>query len=216
MDKPLNNNAHNSQPPTTKGADSSIGEKVTGVANVVHGAGEILRGRFMELADCGKGPGSEIAAEGRAEFERGSNKLGHSHKSATAPTTSTGDIRAHTGAAYDSKRADPYAATGVSTTDPSDTRRDADPGCTEKEAVPNTVDDGGYARPEYRDEKRPMPQTTSPGPPRSGGAQYDTEGQKTNVTFPMPQEKTSDTANYPDPTFKDGQREHSDTANVPE
>lgn len=169
----------------------------------------------MDLTDRGKGPGSDIAAEGMAEFERGTNKLGLSHKSATAPTASTGDTRAHTGAASDSSRAGPYATNGLSAAHPYDTRQDADPGRTEKEAVPTTVDGGGYARPEYRDEKRPMPRTTSPGPPRAGGAQYDTEGQKANVTFPMPQERTSDTANYPDPTSNGGQRYHFDTAGVP-
>lgn len=208
MDKPLDDN---SQPPTKKGADSSIGEKVAGVANVVHGAGEVLRGHLLNLTECGKGTGSDIAAEGKAEFERGSNKLGLSHKSTTAPTTSTGDNPAHTGAASDSER----AATGVSTTDP-DARRDADPGRrTESEIVPTTVDDGGSARPEQNDEKRPMPRTASPGPPRAGGAQYDTEkGQKNTGTSPRSQEKNGDTAKDPYSawdTFKGGQRERSDT-----
>jgi len=211
MDKSLDNNTHNSQPPTKQGA-GSLGEKVAGVANVVHGSGEIVRGHVLDLTECGRGTGSEIAAAGKAEFGRGSNRLGLSHKSAPAPTTSSGGNRAHTGAAPDSERAGPYAAAGVSTAAASDTRRAADPRHrTEKETVPTIVNDGGSARPEY--EQRPTPQTTSPDPLRAGGAQYDTEeGQKTNGTFPRSQEKTSDTANDTDPTAQVGQREKSNAA----
>ncbi|KAF8257711.1 hypothetical protein EI94DRAFT_1757198 [Lactarius quietus] len=205
MDKSLNDNTHNFQQPTKKVADSSIGERVAGVANVVHGAGEVLRGTVLDLTDCRKGTGKDIVAEGKAEFERGSNKLGFAHKLATTST----------GAASDTERAGPYNTTGVSTMDASDTRRDADPGRrTEKGTVPTTMD-GGSARPEYTDEKRPTPQATSPGPqaPRAEGAQYTEEGHKTSGTA---QERTSDdTANEQDPTSA-GPREHSDGANVPD
>jgi hypothetical protein len=168
----------------------------------------------LDLTECGKGTGSEIAAAGMAEFERGSNRLGLSHKYAPAPTTPSGGNRAHTGAAPDSERAGPYAATGVSTAAVSGTKQDADPGRrTERETVPTTVDNGGTARPEYRDEKQPMPQTTSPDPLRAEDAQYDTVvGQKTTGTPPYSQEKTSDTANEADPTARDGQRDNSVTA----
>lgn len=179
------------------------------------GSGEIVRGHVLDLTECGKGTGSEIAAAGKAEFERGSNRLGLSHKSALAPT-SPGDNRAHwhAGAVPDSERAGPYAATGASTAAASDTRRDADPvRRTEKEAVPNTVEDGGTARPEYRDEKRPTPQTISPGPLRAEDAQYDTvEGRKTNGTLPNSQEKTGDTANEADPNALGSQWENFVTA----
>lgn len=189
-------------------ADSSIGETVAGVANVVHGAGEVIRGRLLDLTDCGKGTGKNIAAEGKAEFERGSNKIGLAHKLAAAPST-------HTGAAADSESAGPHTATGVSTSDP---RRDTDPGHhTEKETVPPAVNGNGSARPEH-DEKRPTPRTTPPGPPRPEGEQFDTEkGQKITGTTPgFQRNKRGDTANDPGPTFAGGQREESGTANVPE
>lgn len=207
MDKSLDDNTHNTQSSTKKGVGSGIEEKVASVANVVHGAGEVFRGYLLDLTDCGKGTGKDIAAEGKAEFERGSNKLGLSHKLTTAPST-------HTSAASDSGHAGPNTATGVSTTDPPDTRRDADPGRrTEKETVPTAVDGSGSARPERHDEKQPTPRTSSPGP----RGQYETEeGQKTTETSPSSQEyKGDDTANVPDPTFAGGQGEESGTANVP-
>ena len=157
----------------------------------------------MDLADRGKGSGKDIAAEGKAEFERGSDKIGLAPKPTTAPST-------HTGAA-----SDPHATTGVSTIDPSDTRQDADPGRrTEKEAVPTTVDDSRSAIP---DEKRSTPRTSAPGPPPVEGAQYDTkEGQKTGPTLSSQEKKSDDTANDPSPTSVGKQRDHSDTAIVPE
>ena len=139
----------------------------------------------MDWTDRGKGTGKDIAAEGKAEFERGSNKIGLAHKLTTAPST-------HTGAA-----SDPHATTGGSSMDPSDTRRDADPGRrTEKEAIPTSVYDNGSVRPEHPDEKRPTPGTTSPGPLPVEGAQYDTEeGQKIGPT-PSSQENNG-IANHP-------------------
>ena len=68
-------------------------------------AGEVIRGHVVESSDCGKGTGRDIAAEGKAEFEWGSNILGHGRRPARAPAT--GDSRAHTGAAYGSERAGP-------------------------------------------------------------------------------------------------------------
>jgi hypothetical protein len=172
------------------------------------GAGEVVRGHLLNLTECGKGTGKEIAAEGKAEFERGSNKIGLAHKLGTASSTT------HTGAASDSE-----GATGVSTTDPSDTRRDSDPGRrTEKEIVPTAVDNGRSARPERHDETRSTPQTSSPGPLPAEGAQRDTEeGQKITGSTPSSQENgVNDTANKPSPTFTGGQREEANTANVPE
>lgn len=205
MDKSPDDNTHNTQAPTKKGTVSTIGETVAGVANVVHGAGEVLRGRLLDLTEPGKGTGKDIAAQGKAEFERGSNKISLAHKPAPAPSTQTG-------ASSDSERAGPNTATGVSTTDQSDTGRDADPGRrTEKETVPTTVDDSGGARPEHRDEKQSTPRTSSPGP------LPDTrEGQKSNGLALSSQEiKGDDTAKDPSPTVAGKQREQPDATNVP-
>jgi len=202
MDKTFYDNTHNPQPPTKKGADSNIGEKVMCICfHYLHQcyrnvltcptvawqtssmvilpnayssaclitcivAGEVIRGRVLDLSDCGNGTGRDIAAEGRAEFERGSNELELGRKPATAPT-STGNIHARTGAAYGSEHAGPYAAADVSTRDPPGTRRDADPG-HRTESVPTTVDEGGGARPEHRDEKRLNTPNTIAGPSPRG------------------------------------------------
>jgi hypothetical protein len=60
---------------------------------------------WLDLSNCEKGAGKDIAAEGKAKFERGSNILGLGREPARAPTT--GDIGTHTGAAYGSERAGP-------------------------------------------------------------------------------------------------------------
>ncbi|KAI9509026.1 hypothetical protein F5148DRAFT_1190694, partial [Russula earlei] len=56
---------------------SGIGGKAAGAVNVIHGAGEIIRGEVLEAADRGRGvgKGSAIAAAGRDEVERGLRKL---------------------------------------------------------------------------------------------------------------------------------------------
>jgi len=65
------------------------------------------------VTEGGKGTGKEIAAEGKAELERGSEKLGH--KPATASDTSTGGVRQDIGAASRPERTGPSTASDVPT-----------------------------------------------------------------------------------------------------
>ncbi|KAH9981641.1 hypothetical protein BJV74DRAFT_854465 [Russula compacta] len=54
---------------------SGIGERISGVVNILHGTGEIIRGHTLDARNSSHGTGKPIAAAGREEVERGLDKL---------------------------------------------------------------------------------------------------------------------------------------------
>ncbi|KAF6741935.1 hypothetical protein DFP72DRAFT_1179888 [Ephemerocybe angulata] len=90
----MNPNNSSSVPPNR---GRGFGEKIRGVYEVIHGIGENIRGSFLGALDTMSHHDStvpsrndQIAAEGRAELQRGLTHLGRRPAGATGTTTSEG------------------------------------------------------------------------------------------------------------------------------
>ncbi|KAH9973814.1 hypothetical protein BGW80DRAFT_1306552 [Lactifluus volemus] len=89
-DKPTTDEAQRTSPesrPDAPDSPSSLQSKVAGVASIVHGAGEVIRGYAIAATDFGRGSGKDIAATGKDEIGQGFSKLDLERKTTTTTTT---------------------------------------------------------------------------------------------------------------------------------
>ncbi|KAI0289408.1 hypothetical protein B0F90DRAFT_852600 [Multifurca ochricompacta] len=142
----------------------------TTIFDLIAGTGEIIRGRAMDVADTGRGTGRDIAIEGRAEFERGLDKITEG-KSTLAPTVESapGDGGAGAGTGKESSPTStsprPVAAASCTATAAQYAKRSSETGHhADKGAAEATV--GHTGDPQVRLERQPGEQTAPPVPPR--------------------------------------------------